>query len=144
MLVGGRKRWLAGAGFGVALGTLVLGVGGRFAMRAIALLEGQTVGFSIGGTTTVVLLGALSGLVGALVLVGLQLILRKRRFLRGALFWAFLILITLRGLRPLDVHRVGLFLPLVILYGSSLQFAWCRFRSKRGSAHATIQAEAAT
>jgi hypothetical protein len=113
-------------------------------MRGIALLDGQTGGFSIGGTTTVVFLGAISGLVGALVFVGLGALLRQRRFLRAALFWAFLILITLRGLRPLDTQRVLLFLPLVILYGSSLQVAWCRLRSKRGSGHPTIQAEAAT
>lgn len=132
----GWNDWVAGAVLGAGLGTVVLGVGGRVAMRAIALLQGQPPGFSLGGTATVIFLGGVSGLVGALVFVGLLLLVRRWRLLRASLFWSFLVLVTLYGLRPLDVHRVVLFLPLVTLYGTALQFVWCRvYRRRRPPVH---------
>src|SRR5881296_1061325 len=99
------RDWLAGALLGSAAGTLVLGVGGRVAMRGIALLGGQPGTVSLEGTVTVVLLGTLCGAVGALVCVGLQVLLRRRRLLAGGLFWIFLLLVSLRGLRPVDLRR---------------------------------------
>ena len=38
---------------GIGLGTIILGIGGRVAMRGFAVLSGATPGFSAGGTTTV-------------------------------------------------------------------------------------------
>jgi len=104
----------------------VLGVGGRIAMRVVARVAGSPGGFSFGGTLTVVFLGAVSGLAGALVLLALRSVVRTRPLLRGVLFWAFLILVTLRGLRPLDAQRVILFFPLVLIFGAGLQVIWCR------------------
>jgi len=127
----GRKDWLAGAALGTTLGTLVLGVGGRLAMRAIALLQGQAPGFSVGGTTTVIFLGAVAGLVGALVFLGLRVLVRNRRILRAALFWTLLMLGTLPGLRPIDAQRLAVFVPLVILYGTTLQLVSCRVYLRR-------------
>jgi len=121
-----RKDWLAGLVIGASLGTVVLGVGGRIAMRGIARLAGSPGGFSFGGSLTVVFLGLVSGLAGALAFLALRWLVRSHRLLRGALFWAFLVLVTLRGLRPLDVQRVVLFLPLVLIFGVALQVIWCR------------------
>lgn len=121
-----RGDWLAAALLGAAVGTLILGVGGRVAMRGIALLAGQSPGFSLGGTATVIFLGTVAGLVGALGFVGLRFLVRRRHFLRGAVFWAFLVLVTLRGLRPIDARRLLLFVPLVIAYGATLHLTWCR------------------
>ena len=130
----GRRDWLAGAVLGAVLGLLLLGVGGRFAMRVIALLAGQTPGFSLGGTAPVIFLGTVWGGVGALVFVGLRF-LTRRRVVRATLFWAFLVLMTLRGLRPIDVQRLAVFLPLVLLYGVALQVLWCRvYWPRRSSA----------
>lgn len=128
-----RKEWLAGAAVGAAVGTLVLGVGGRLVMRGIALLNDQPPGFSLGGTTTVVFLGTVSGLVGGLVFVGMRLLLRTRRFLHASLFWIFLVLTALRGLRPIDAQRLLLFMPLVLLFGTILQYVWCRAYGQRGA-----------
>jgi hypothetical protein len=111
---------------GAASGALILGIGGRIAMRGIAILSGGMPGFSWGGTMTVVLLGALSGLAGAIVLTGVRLLLPRRAALRGTIYWAFLILAGLRGLNPVDPQRLLLFMPLILLYGITLQVLSCR------------------
>jgi hypothetical protein len=90
-------------------------------MRGIAVLSGAPPGFSVGGSLTVVLLGALSGLVGALVLMALRTLLPRRGLLQTLLFYAILVLITLLGLRPVDTQRLFLFVPLVLVYGFLLR-----------------------
>lgn len=125
------RDWIAGELLGAALGTVVLGVGSRVAMRGIALLAGQPARFSLGGTTTVVLLGTLCGVVGAFVFIGLQVLLRRRPLVRATLFWSFLLLVTLRGLRPIDPRRVLLFVPMVLIYGAILQVLWGRVYWRR-------------
>jgi len=124
------KDWFLAAALGLAIGTIVLGIGGRLAMRGIALVQGQAPGFTIGGTTTVVFLGAVCGLVGSLIFAGLRALMPGSRIVRGTLFWAILVLLTLRGLSPLDVPKLAFFLPLVIGYGTLLTVAWCRFRAE--------------
>lgn len=111
---------------GVASGALILGIGGRIAMRGIAVMSGGMPGFSWGGTMTVILLGALSGLAGAVVLMGVRAMLPRRPALRGTIYWAFLILVALRGLNPVDPQRLLLFMPLIVLYGITLQVLSCR------------------
>jgi len=64
-----------------------------------------------------VLLGALAGLVGGLILLGLRALLPKRWLIQTLLFYVMILLITLRGLRPIDAERLMLFLPLVLAYG---------------------------
>jgi hypothetical protein len=102
---------------GAGVGALVLGIGGRSAMRGIAILSGAPPSFSFGGSLRVVLLGALAGLVGGLILLGLRALLPKRWLIQTLLFYVMILLITLRGLRPIDAQRLMLFLPLVLAYG---------------------------
>lgn len=111
---------------GVASGALILGIGGRIAMRGITVMSGGIPGFSWGGTMTVILLGALSGLAGAVVLLGVRAMLPRRAALRGTIYWAFLILVALRGLNPIDPQRLLLFMPLILLYGITLQVLSCK------------------
>mgnify|MGYP001321706265 CR=1 FL=1 len=111
---------------GVASGALILGIGGRIAMRGITVMSGGMPGFSWGGTMTVILLGALSGLAGALVLVGVRVVFPRRPALRGIIYWAFLILVGLRGLNSVDPQRLLLFMPLILLYGITLQVLSCK------------------
>jgi hypothetical protein len=122
------KDWLFAAALGLAIGTIVLGIGGRLAMRGIALVQGRAPGFTIGGTTTVVFLGAVCGVIGSLILAGTRALIPGNRIIRGMLFWLILVLITLRGLSPLDVPKLAFFLPLILGYGTVLTLAWCRFR----------------
>lgn len=65
---------------GLAAGAVVLGLGGRLLMRAIALGFGGAAGFSWGGTVEVVVFGALVGAAGGLA-YGLVL----RRFVKPPL-----------------------------------------------------------
>jgi len=111
-----QRDWIRCSLIGIGIGAVVLGIGSRVAMRGIAVLSGAPPGFSFGGSLTVVLLGALSGLVGALVLMLLRTFLPRRWLLQTLLFYAILILITLRGLRPVDTQRLFLFMPLVLVY----------------------------
>jgi hypothetical protein len=104
-------------GYGAVLGALILGVGGRIAMRVIATATTGTSGFSLGGTLTVVFLGAASGTVTGVILSVTRVLLGRWPAARTIAFWLLLVAITLRGLRPLDPLRVALFLPLVVLLG---------------------------
>jgi len=108
-------------GYGAALGTLILGVGGRLAMRAIALATSGASGFSFGGTLTVVFLGAASGAGAGAILSVTRALLGRWPVAQAIMFWLLLVAITLRGLHPLDTLRVALFLPLVVLTGILLQ-----------------------
>ena len=56
-----HRSFLVALVLGGAVGLLTLGIGGRLSMRSIALLQGQAPGFSIGGSMTVVGLGAVTG-----------------------------------------------------------------------------------
>jgi hypothetical protein len=115
------RDWIRCSLIGIGVGAVVLGIGSRAAMRGIAVLSGAPGGFSFGGSLTVVLLGALSGLVGAWVLMALRTFLPRRWLLQTLLFYAILILISLRGLRPVDTQRLFLFMPLVLVYAFLLR-----------------------
>lgn len=124
-----RKDWLVAALLGLVIGTVVLGIGGRLAMRGIALVQGRAPGFSIGGTMTVIFMGAVFGIIGSLIFAGTRALVPGSRVVRGSLFWVILVLITLRGLSPLDVPKLAFFLPLILGYGTLLTAYWCRFRA---------------
>jgi len=106
---------------GLGAGAVILGLGGRVAMRIIALANGSPAVLSLGGTITVVLAGAASGLGGVLlhfVATGItRWIAPQQRWVRRVLFAIFLLGISLRGLHPVQPFPLALFLPLVVLYG---------------------------
>jgi hypothetical protein len=126
------EPWLFGVLLGTGVGLLVLGIGGRIAMRAIALANNTPPGFSVGGTSTVVFLGAASGLAGGLVYSLLHTLLPRRRLTRAALFALALVLLTLRGLRPIQPLALEWFMPLALGYGAIIDVAytvWARRRA---------------
>lgn len=108
---------------GAALGLVILGAGSRVAMHVIARMTTGRGDFSLGGTVTVVLLGAASGAVAGLILFLARLVFRRRPLLATLLAWTAVIGLTLRGLKPLDNLRVALFLPLVVAFLLLLQWA---------------------
>jgi hypothetical protein len=120
-----RSHWLVGPALGAIIGGIVLGVGGRIAMRGIAIYVGQGAGFSWGGSLTVVALGAVCGAGGGVLLVVMKRLFRSRG-VRAGVFWIVTTVVTLRGLRPVDPVRLAAFLPLMVLYGAMLHLAWCR------------------
>jgi hypothetical protein len=109
---------------GTLLGLVVLGVGGRLAMAAIQVDAGASPAFSVGGTMTVVFLGAVSGLAGgALALISgavARRYLSGHQWLRHALFGLLLFLVTMRGLRGSPPAGWWYFYLLVALYGASM------------------------
>ena len=118
------RRWLRGPLLGVLLGLPILGGGGRLAMHAIALTSDAQRVVSVEGTITVLLAGALAGLAGGMIYALLDRVLPQRRFARGVLFLVVLVLLTLRGLRPVTSLSLALFMPLALLYGAAFELAW--------------------
>jgi hypothetical protein len=121
-----KPSLLAAFTTGTILGTLILGVGGRLAMRLIAVLDGTAVGFSVGGSMTVVFMGAVSGAAGGLILWAARRLLPRAPLARGVVFWGALTFLTLRGLHPVTVQRLLVFGPLIVMYGACLYRVWCR------------------
>lgn len=115
------RDWLTCSLIGTGLGAVVLGVGGRVSMRGTAVLSGAPPGFSVSGSLTVVLMGAVAGLAGAVILMVIRFFLPGRWLIQTLSFYGALVLIMLRGIRPLDSQRLFLFLPLVLIYGFLLR-----------------------
>ena len=115
---------------GIALGTIILGVGGRIAMRAIAVKGGTPGMLTPSGTLTVILAGTASGLAGAvfqLVAGAITGRLAPRHlWVRRVLFGILLVLVTLRGLSPVQPLALALFGPLVLLYAIAMEVAASR------------------
>jgi hypothetical protein len=126
-----RRDWIDAIVLGAIAGTIILGVGGRVGMRYVGLAMGQPAGFSWGGTMTVVFMGLVSGVVGALTLVGARSIRPLPQWARGSLYWAVLLYLTARGLHPIDATKVIWLLPPVLAYGVILQYGTCRVATRR-------------
>jgi hypothetical protein len=105
---------------------MLLGVGGRVAMRIIALAQGTPAGFSLGGSATVVFLGTLSGIAAGLIYAACRQLSKTRVWLARFMFGAVLLAITLRGLRPLDTARLVIFLPLFVIFAFAMDWMWER------------------
>jgi hypothetical protein len=99
---------------GAGAGALFLGVGGRLAMHAFALATVRSASFTLGGSLSVVMAGAIAGVIGGLLLVVIERFMPQRLWLRGVLFAAICYLIATPGIRPpraaADPHLV---LPLL-------------------------------
>ena len=118
--------WLRGTLLGAIVGTAFLGVGGRAAMRGIAMAQGAVTGFSLGGSLSIVLLGAAAGAAAGLIYVASVKLARNHMWWARLLFALVVLAITLRGLRPLDALRLALFLPLFAAYGVVFDRLWAR------------------
>jgi hypothetical protein len=129
-----RSPWGFDPLLGIALGVLILGIGGRIAMRVIAHATRAAAGFSFGGTMTVVFMGAVSGLAGGLIYAVLARVLPDRVAPRAVIFGIILTLLTLRGASPATPLTLSLFLPLALLYGAALDYLHRRrFTSPRAA-----------
>ena len=131
-----RRDWLVGLAAGASLGLVILGIGGRYGMRLIAVAAGQPPAFTIEGSIAVSLLGALAGAVAAAVFLLARVLFPTKRWMRGALFWVNYGAIVLRGLSPVTTLNAGIFLPLFLLHGILLQTFWYRIHLPRARARA--------
>lgn len=136
---------------GTAAGILVLGVGGRVAMRVIALGGGAEPVFSIGGSVEVLAAGAWRGAVGGLLYWLVASLIRWTVPWRGLVTGALLFLVATLTLRPslreqvaaLDAAplALGLFGSVFLLYGLAVDLVITlsdRRRRARGGAGAIL------
>ena len=120
--------WVFALVAGALSGLVILGVGGRVAMRLIGLHNGQPGGWSFGGTMTVIFMGVVSGVAGAAIRAAASTWLPRRLpdSAGTAVFAIACLLLTLRGLNPVDVPRLVFFLPLTIAYFVVFEMMWRR------------------
>jgi hypothetical protein len=116
--------WVRAALLGAVLGTIFLGVGGRAAMRVIAVAQGAATGFSLGGSGTVVFLGTVAGIAAGLIYAICRQALKSHVWWARLAFGVILLAIVLRGLRPIDGQRLLIFLPLFVLFSLALDRLW--------------------
>src|SRR5688500_2588322 len=109
---------------GAILGLLILGAGGRLVMAMITANAGGTPRFTMGGTTTVVMLGAASGLAGAVLAIisraVMTRLLPRYGWAHYILLAPLLVLVTMRGLRGTAQAGTAYFYVLVAFYAISL------------------------
>jgi hypothetical protein len=132
--------WWRAPLLGALIGLPVLGIGGRVAMRIIAMYTRPVPFLSFEGTLTVVLSGMASGIAGAIFYALLDWRLPRYRAMRGVLFAAFLGFVTARGLHPVELLPLALFSPLVVLYGVVLERSWHRVRLRSSATSVRITA----
>src|SRR5688500_16312639 len=129
---------------GALLGLVILGVGGRIAMRVVAVDLGQPPSFDAEGTLTVILAGAAAGAAGMLLYAISRAVARLiasgrqaphsgwTRLLRLTMFAALLALVTARGLGGSPGPK-WMFWVVVALYGAVLELALVR-RARKAAA----------
>jgi hypothetical protein len=126
-----KRDWIDAALIGLALGSLILGVGGRIGMRYIGLAQGQAAGFTWGGTLTVVFMGAVWGAFIGVLLVGIRSIRPLPQLGRGMLYWAIVLFLAWRGLNPVTPINLTWLLPPIIVFAVTIQVATCRVANRR-------------
>lgn len=112
---------------GLISGIVILGIGGRLVMRAIAVMAGGSGSFSWGGSIEVVLLGAIIGICsGAFMGLSLPLAMRNKliwSLLQGLLAYLMVLVLPIggkgaaRGFPDLQITIHLLFGGLFLLYG---------------------------
>ena len=118
---------------GASLGAVILGGGGRLAMRGVTLWEGRSHLFSVGGTITVVIWGIGFGIAAALLRIGIEVIATRWipsfERARSALWWIITLAIALTLLTPWSPPRLALFPPVIVLFLLAFEISWRRNRA---------------
>ncbi|HEX6049983.1 MAG TPA: hypothetical protein VFZ21_11970 [Gemmatimonadaceae bacterium] len=97
-------------------------------MRFFAAHQGQTTSWTVGGTLAVFAMGAVSGIGGAAIRAATATWLPRRTpdVVGTAIFAIACLLLTLRGLNPVDAVRLAYFLPLTIAFALVFEMLWRR------------------
>ena len=122
---------------GLSTGLVVLGIGGRIAMRVIALAEGAEPEFSLGGTAIVLLALTLMPAPCGALFATLSIRLPGRGPVKGAVFGTALVLVVLAAamaraggeveLSAGTLTGAGLFGALIVAWGAALPAAIARW-----------------
>ena len=125
------RDWVIGLLASAVLGLVLLGAGGRMGMRVIALANEQAPILTFGGTVAVTLLGAAAGAgIGVIFLLS-WLAAPRRRLVRVSLFTFVCAFLILRGLHPVTVLNLSVFVPLFAVHALLLHAYWCRIHMRR-------------
>jgi len=120
---------------GTITGALFLGVGGRLVMRGLALASGRPSGFSFGGTFSVILSGAIAGVIGGILLVAAAQFVPVLLRVHGLIFGLLCYVVATPGFRPPQLLVFALFAPTFLGYGMATVMLYERFtRIERGPA----------
>ena len=130
------KRIGLGLVSGLLVGSVVIGVGGRIAMRCIALLADRQGGFSWGGTIEVIALGAIIGILsGVVYAIVLKYSVANKPFygaVFGVLVFVMLLILPIagksaaKGFPDMQPTIFVIFGTLLVVYGIllALLFKW--------------------
>jgi hypothetical protein len=99
-------------------------------MSVFAIATGRPSVWTIGGSISVVLSGAIAGSVGGLVLAPAYRFLRGRLWLRGLAFGVLCYVIAMPGFQPPRLLVFALFAPLFLAYGVATLWARDRLTSR--------------
>lgn len=131
------KRIGIGLVSGFIGGTVIVGIGGRLAMRSIALLAGRQGGFSWGGTWEVVALGLIIGVLSGIVYAMVEKYGLPNESLNGAIYGIFVFVMLLilpiggkgaaKGFPDMQPTIYLIFGILLVVYGVLLAFLFKKF-----------------
>jgi hypothetical protein len=130
-----RVSWRGALLLGALVGAVILGIGGRLAMRGVTLWEGRSHLFSLTGTLTVVAWGAGLGALAAILRATLEWGAARLAARRGghvvpgrssAVWVALAFAVALVLLTPWSPPRLALFPPVVGAFLWTLDAAWRR------------------
>ena len=108
---------------GALSGATFLGAGTRVAMRGVALVEGRASVWTFRGTVTVVGMGAVFGLLFALIWALVARWIPGNRPVRGLLFGALCAIIASPGLTPQRASTFALFVPWFVVFGIAMSLS---------------------
>jgi hypothetical protein len=122
-----RKIALAAA-LGALVGLPTLGLGGRLAMFGFARFTARPSIWTVRGTLTVAISGAIAGSIAALMYLAVDrwLLRRTRPPLRGMVFAALVFGIASPGIRPPWTLTFALFAPAFLGFGLLFEACWRR------------------
>ncbi|MGI9551192.1 MAG: hypothetical protein ACR2MT_08340 [Aurantibacter sp.] len=130
------KRISTGLISGLVAGMLIIGMGGRLAMRIIALLGGQQGGFSWGGTLDVVAFGLITGAISGVIYGMIEKYGFSTKLLNGGLYGILLFVALLvlpiegkgaaKAFPDLQLSIYLIFGVTLIVYGIILAYAYKR------------------
>jgi peptidoglycan/LPS O-acetylase OafA/YrhL len=141
------RKAIVGLGCGLAIGVIVLGIGGRVVMSMIALLAHQQPGWTPGGTLEVLAFAALIGLPSGLFFGAVGHYLPGNDMLKGSVFGALVFVVVV--LIPMEAKNaafafpellpvtVTMFAALFVSYGMALALTIKQFSQSRRNRHAS-------
>ena len=122
---------------GLVAGILMIGIGGRLAMRFIALLDGRAGGFSWSGTLDIIAFGLITGVISGAFYGMVEKYMFSNKLLKGFAFGLLLYLVLLvlplsgkgaaKGFPERQMEIYLIFGLVLVLYGILLAFTFKRY-----------------